>query len=460
MRLDAEPLPLAELADPAVARSPLFRLRGALEGLRRGDPEPTEPLIVPAKLYAYLFSEAVRDELARMRRALERHRSGAAGDALLAELEAALARIRAALWAFRRARRDVWPFEAVCHSGFVEALRAADEYMSLFLDERLALFVKSTDGDERLRDGTGLLARLGLACARLASEEARHRLTYGHLRLAGSAPGEGEYFTYHMSLLKKTVQNALFLETRAIEADDVFLRNAIAGTGAALAAIWALATQLPTTLAGLPTSTQMLVFGGAVLAYVMKDRIKSLTSEFLIARLRRFDHKSWLHGPTMALLGLGGVRIRSRELMRFLATAEVPEVITRRRLAHRTVRRAERHGEVVIHYRKEITAVVDPDQPIPEGYSLRDILRLNVRHFLVRLDDPLDRHTFFDPETGGFQAADLPKVYHLNLVLVVRRRTGEGDGGEEHLEHLRVVLDKEGIVRVERVGDGASEGGA
>jgi hypothetical protein len=252
-----------------------------------------------------------------------------------------------------------------------------------------------------------------------------------------------------MSLLKKTVHNALYLEARSIESDDVFLRNAIAATGAALAAIWALATQLPTTLAGLPASTKLLVFGGAVLAYVLKDRIKAVTNDVLSTRLRKFDHKSWLHGPTMALLGLGDLRIRAREVMRFLTPGEVPPEITRLRLARRTVRRAERMTEEVIHYRKEITAVVDDEHVVPEGYSLRDILRLNVRHFLVRLDDPVDRHRFFDPQTGTFATAQLPKVYHLNLVLAVGR--GEEDAEPPALEHLRVVLDKQGIVRVERV---------
>jgi hypothetical protein len=448
MRLEAEPLPLEQLADPRAPRSPLHRLAAATLALRAAAPEPTRPLVVQVKLYAYLFVEGVRAELRALRLALRR------GPAGLAALDGALARMRGALWAYRRARAELWPFEPVCHQGFVEAMRAADEYMSLFLDERLARFVERIEGDEALRDGSGLCAKVHVAVAALAAEEARHRLTYGHLRLSSTRPREAEYFAYHMSLLKKTVHNALYLEARSIESDDVFLRNAIAATGAALAAIWALATQLPTTLAGLPATTKLLVFGGAVLAYVLKDRIKAVTNDVLSTRLRKFDHKSWLHGPTMALLGLGGLRIRAREVMRFLTPGEVPPTITALRLARRTVRRAERLTEEVIHYRKEITAIVDDEHVVPEGYSLRDILRLNVRHFLVRLDDPIDRHRFFDPQAGTFATAQLPKVYHLNLVLAVGRAEEGGDADEPPaLEHLRVVLDKQGIVRVERVGD-------
>jgi len=86
-------------------------------------------------------------------------------------------------------------------------------------------------------------------------------------RARRSAPA-GEHFTWRASALKKNVQQALYLDVRGSRA-DTFVRNAVASTGAALAAIWALATQIPTQLAGLPTQTRFLLFSGAVLAYVL-----------------------------------------------------------------------------------------------------------------------------------------------------------------------------------------------
>ena len=367
-----------------------------------------------------------------------------------------LGRARSALWAYRRLRSAFWPFEPVCHVDLVHAMRNADEYMSLYLEERLALLVRASDRVPGMHDGSGVAARLRLLVAALADEEARHRQKYGFLRLTSAEPRDGEYFTYAASTLKKSVQNALYLETRAIEADDLYLRNAVAAVGAALAAIWAFATRLPDTIADLSASAKLAAVAGVVLAYVMKDRIKAVTNDVLSARLRKFDHKSWLFGPSMAVLGLDMVRIRAREAMRFLRSSEAPESVSALRLARRTVRRAETFGEEVIHYRKLISLEVEGDAPMPPGFWLRDILRLNMRHFMVRLDEPLARQSYFDARRGAFATAGLPKVYHVNVILVVRRED-PGGAAQEQREHLRVVLDKRRIVRVERVGTVGAE---
>jgi len=453
MRLDAEALPLAQLADPGARLSPLHRLWEAVAAFRSGGrPPPSQPLVVPVKLYAYLFAEAIKDEARAIRRRFRRHHPGSAESTteLIAAVSAMLDRARGALLAYRRLRTAFWPFEPVCHVALVDAMRNTDEYMSLFLEERLAELVQSTEDFPALHDGSGVATRLRLLVAGLADEEARHRIKYGYLRLTSVEPRDGEYFTYYLSHLKKSVHNALYLETRAIEADDVYLRNAVAAVGAALAAVWAFATRLPATLAGMSASAKLAVVAGVVLAYVMKDRIKTITNEYLTRRLRKFDHKSWLHGPSMAVLGLGMVRIRVREAMRFLKMGDVPASVVAVRRARRTVRRAELFGEEIIHYRKLISMEVDDSGEMPPGYWLRDILRLNLRHFRVRLDEPLDRQAYYHAGRGAFALAALPKVYHLNLVLVARR-VGPTAAAREQLEHLRVVLDKQRIVRVERV---------
>lgn len=230
------------------------------------------------------------------------------------------------------------------------------------------------------------------------------------------------------------------------------MRNAVGAVAAALAAIWALATQLPGQVGGIPGPAQVLVFGSAVLAYVLKDRIKAVTSEYLLRKIRRHDHVARLHGDALDDLGLGALRAQVTEAVRFLAPTEVPDAIRRLRVARRTVRHAEAGPEEVIHYRKRVAVGAAGNGGAPsDSYRVRDILRINVRHFLTRLDDPLDHVRYFDPDRGSFAEAELPKVYHLNLVLRVRREDPDGTRHERR-EHLRVVLDKTGIVRVVTVG--------
>jgi hypothetical protein len=229
---------------------------------------------------------------------------------------------------------------------------------------------------------------------------------------------------------------------------DTFLRNAVGIVGAALAATWALAAQIPLALAKASGKTQMLLFAIPVLAYVTKDRIKALTNEHLVAKLRRFDHTAWLTGEGLRNVGLGMLRARIREVMKFTNVEKLPSDVRAMRLTQRTVQQAEVPVEEIIHYRKmvEVTA----QDGTPAGYRVRDIFRLNVRHYLVRLDEPLDEQPFFDANAKRFRTAEIPKVYHLNAIVRLSRRDADGNGSER-LERFRVVLDKTGIVRIEKV---------
>ncbi|HZV02756.1 MAG TPA: hypothetical protein VFF73_38970, partial [Planctomycetota bacterium] len=111
---------------------------------------------------------------------------------------------------------------------------------------------------------------------------------------------------------------------------------------------------------------------------------------------------------------------------------------------------AETATEEVIRYRKEILVGRAGEERVPDGFRIRDILRLNVRHFLARLDDPLDDVQFFDPDRGDFKSARLPKVYHVNVV-VRAEQAGENGARSVRYDRLRVVLNKDGIVRVDAV---------
>ncbi len=442
VRLDAAPLPLDELADAGARASPLHRLAEGLEALGADRTPPTLPLATYARLYAHLQAEGARAELRRLRDiAKERP------DALLAQVPPAIERIRASLVAFRRVKAAFAPYEWLCHRQLVEALRLADEYMSLTLEERLANLGDAL-ADEVPADGRGLVPRATALLAELARDEVAHRAKQDFLVMAASEEAAfGEYFAYRSSLLKKAVQQALYLDVRKAHA-DTFVRNGVGAVGAALAAIWALATQLPQTMANLSSGTKLFVFVAAVLAYVAKDRIKVATNEYVVPRLRRFDYVTRITSGALRNIGLGMVQTRLRESMRFTKLADLPDDIRRVRTERRTIQAFEGPLlEEVIHYRKVLDVDQDDgDERLPEGYGLRDIMRFNVRHFLVRLDDPEDKLRYFDADKEAFAEAKLPKVYHLNLVIRVDR----GARGVR-LDHFRIVLNKQRIVRIEKV---------
>lgn len=457
MRIDAMPLPLEQLADPSCTASPLHRFSQAASAFRASPrPPPSRPVAVHVKLYAHLFAVAVRTEMLR----LWRHARdvgqvpGPTAAAFEKDLLSALDRMRRALASYRKVRAAMWPFERLCHESLVEAMRASDEYMSLLVEERLAQFVALLDGLPPHEDAPAFAARMRLHAAQLAREESAYRRKYGFLSLSADSLGMGEYYSYRSGLLKKAVQQALYLDPREIRV-DTFLRNAVGAVAAALAAIWAtaLAMQLPGNLADVASGTRTLLFAAAVGAYVLKDRIKAVSGEWLGRRLRKHDHTSWLYGEGLESVGLGMLRARQREAMSFVDEDDVAPDVRTLRFRRRTVQGAEALHEEVIHYRKTLeVGTEDDDRKLPDGYRVRDILRLNVRHFLVRLDDPTDRVDYFDNARGTFSSADLPKVYHLNVVVKITREDATGEA-HERLEHLRVVLSKSGIVRVEAVDD-------
>ncbi len=111
------------------------------------------------------------------------------------------------------------------------------------------------------------------------------------------------------------VQQALYLDTRKAQG-DTFIRNGVGAAGAAVAAIWALATQLPATVANLPINAKLTFFALAVVAYVTKDRIKALTNEYLVPKLRSFDFVSRIKSGALTAIGLGMLDTRLKEAMR------------------------------------------------------------------------------------------------------------------------------------------------
>jgi hypothetical protein len=455
MRIDAAPIPLRDLADSSCRASPLHELSRALDRIRsQPRPVPTRPIVVHVKLYAYLFTKAVDAEVRRLRERLaaaaRTPRDSPERAGLEGLVSATLAGMRDALWAFRSTRGAFWTFEELCHRSLAQALRNGDEFMSLHLEERLAPLALALDGEQGLLDGSGAAVRVRLMITALAEEEARYRERYGYASFEESGLGRPEYFNYHVSLLKKAVHGALYLDVRS-SGGDAFLRNAVGMVGASLAAIWAFAAQAPISLImGLSGAAKILVFMAGVFAYVMKDRIKSLTNEHLLRRVRKYDHASWLTADSLASMGLGMLRIELREAMGFKRSDEVPREIRELRFARRTVRQAEAAIEEVIHYRKELSVERrgTSDERIPEGFRVRDILRFNVRHFLVRLDDPIDEVAFLDRKMGTFRSARVPKVYHVNFVIRSERTDETGRVDLRH-DRLRLVLDKNGIVRIE-----------
>src|SRR6185312_16292633 len=102
-------------------------------------------------------------------------------------------------------------------------------------------------------------------------------------------------------------------------------------------------------------------------------------------------------------------------------------------------------GETVLCYTRGLLLGVEPGA-VTDGLAFRQILRLNLRHFFTRLDEAEQHEAHYAADEGRFVQVALPKVYHINLIARVR-----SGGRRILLKRWRIVLNKEGIVRLETV---------
>jgi hypothetical protein len=166
----------------------------------------------------------------------------------------------------------------------------------------------------------------------------------------------------------------------------------------------------------------------------------------LSKKLLRWDHDRHIVGDGLKAAGLGAFGGRAQERVRWLEPDDVPRDVAQLRQKHRTVRGVAPELEHVLEYERKVT-FEGGDPPTPAGFGVQELFRLSLDEIVKRLDDPVDPVPYYDPTTGAFRKADLPKVYHLNLVA----RCTDAQSQRTTLARWRVVMNQEGIVYVDPV---------
>jgi hypothetical protein len=90
--------------------------------------------------------------------------------------------------------------------------------------------------------------------------------------------------------------------------------------------------------------------------------------------------------------------------------------------------------------------------PCPQALACRSWCACR-DEILKRLDDASDDVAFYDPSTGNFVRAAMPKVYHLNLVVETTTGAQDDPDAVRHLSRSRVIVNQEGVVRIDPVAE-------
>jgi hypothetical protein len=225
----------------------------------------------------------------------------------------------------------------------------------------------------------------------------------------------------------------------------------VGGVGAFIAAVWAFFSNPALFGSVTINSVTFAVLFVAVFAYILKDRMKEITKQYLSARMRYWlpdrDRKILPSG-----LAVGSDRPigRIREYIDFVVPAALDPGVRELRNAVHTVGLGEDVAESILHYGKIIDLRTGAANARMQD-GIKDMLRFSVRHLLTHLDESPEVLHAFDPETRTAKHVAGGHVYHVNVVVSHASCGSDGRGQKPVLERIRLILTKRGIVRVEPV---------
>lgn len=450
VRLKTPQVALEALAKAGRGERWFSPVRAELDRLLSGGARATDELVRSLKVLGGIYRSAIRDEgrlLSSKFLSLEDDIEGAmmreqelarALSVWIEHLESALTRLR---HAGSRCEHAIVPVAVR------ETWAAVDEYVSIYAEEIATTLVQACD--ERLRAaGRGEESPLVAVRERLADVAIgayRYRRSRGYPSYAiPDAPNED--LPRRRRILKRVISSVLYLDLRH-EEGGALQRDIIAGIAAALAMLFAALVALWAQLEWGPLSTTFVVI--LVVSYIIKDRIKEWARRSLG---RRFSSKLPDFVTEIRKPDSDDVIGQLRESVSVVDPSRIdPEIVELRHADHPSAIASHGRPEVVVRYAKEVVLESDGLQKAMEGVEgLNDIIRFNFAKFRARMDDPVEIYRIVHPTNRSVVEVPCSRVYHVNVVLKITR--GRNKNAMSQIVRVRVVLDAEGLKRVESIG--------
>jgi len=407
-----------DIANPRNMASPLTRLKILLEK----DPNRNK-LISELKLFACTIRVSLRNAITTMRRKIKQQNL----DDLKQELEETCSGLVTCLSKLRELKEALE--KTGVHSDVLTAFRHVEEFVCISVDGLLNSFHNSVLASSI---GTELTNQIEDIIKPIIISEYKYRKELGYVTY--EVGSDNELFLYRKGFLKKVVNSILFLDTHTQEGLYA-ARDFIFAIAAGIAMIIA---TVVTIWAGLKYGSTSIPFVLAiVIGYMAKDRIKDWCKLIFSNKMTRWlsDYKTKILDPeTEKNIGI------CKHAFSFITEKKVPKDIMEMR----------RHNtpsdfwvpEDIIKYEKDV--FISP-RPILKAHKrmrdVTDIMRFNIHRFLERMDEAYELRKAIVPETGQVQEFKCARVYHINMVLKL----------EDEMKRIRLVMNKNGIVRVEEV---------
>ncbi len=422
--------------------SPLKVMQRLLaEGDWRRDPEKARRLVNSFKFLRAILKSAIRDELEEVVRQLPRAQEDPQVRArVLQGLRGLCDQVQAIVAAYRDAQAQIsWEAEqvAVGRETVGLAYRLTDEALSLLVERS---FIQALRLLRRLPNEPEV-RRTFHHLSECAESELRYRKERGYPSIL-SVDSRNEEYMFRAAVLKKYTSSVLFL-SRAIYREGTTLEHLMYAVAAGISMVFA--TWVAFYFQQRYGNFTMPFFAALVVGYMFKDRIKELGRAAFARLLRRYLFDQRIDVRTLdGQHRLGYVR----EKVHFVPEAEVPpEVMRARNRQVMTELDNDGQGEQILRYVKEVILYNDaferlyPDMPRFTG--LVDIMRYDIRPYLYKMDNPIQRIVYV--EQGRLVQAKAHRMYTLNLIFATEERRG----GPTVYERTRALLSRKGLGRIE-----------
>jgi hypothetical protein len=380
--------------------SPLEKINESMETLCRNpqNARAVSEYIYHVKMFCSISKSAVRDQEAYIEELLpseDQHQV----------IERYLNNIEQLLTSFRELKPLV--YSAHIDKDISAFYAMADEYLSLIGEKYLnglVCFLNETKSN------------YSREAAILAVKIIRGEMDYrqdNHYKSVPDLESDNEEVVYRRRILKKIMGSILFLKT-SVHKEGRVLEQFISGTAAGVAMTFAVIALILSRKYFADLTISLLVV--MVISYIFKDRIKEFSRVYMVRWMRKYiyDYKTELRTGMDVIIGT------CRELFTFLKESDLsPEIINIRNKDYLGQLDNGYAPENIIYSKKNIKIFSNPEQRLfadlqPDG--IIDIIRLNINHFMGKMDNP--RKVLFVPDgEDKVSAVKSRSVYHLNLIL-------------------------------------------
>lgn len=261
---------------------------------------------------------------------------------------------------------------------------------------------------------------------------------------ATSDTSENEGILYRYGLLNKFVLDALTLTTNRFSLDERY-QHWIGGISAGFAMLVYISLFFWLGNVFVINSFPFLIV--MIIVYVLKDRIKEWLKSYSYLKASK-----WFPDYVTVIEKYGSKKALGliNESFSFITLQQLPkELKEMRNVEFHTILEAVTRPENIIFYKRNVK-INAPSSSESRRLGLSVIFRYNIHRFLNKAADPSEMHLTLDENTKKILNVRLPKVYHLILIIRTTAMENEKSVNVE-LKKLRLIVDKNGIKRIENV---------